>query len=128
MKWPVFVFYTEKFVPMGGITYTFGPLCVILIKPKYKDDEGILNHQMVHVNQHWRMTWLHRAKYKKSDKYRFESEAEAYAAQYGSNPDKKHFDLFVEFMLEKYKLPFAQRTIEGGLLRMIKELDIPAPV
>lgn len=125
---PVFVIYTEKFVSIGAATYVFGPICFIFIKPKFKDDVGLLNHEMVHVKQHWRTSWFHHFKYKDSAKYRFESEAEAYAIQYDSYPDKKHFDIFVELMLEKYGLPFSQHTIEGGLLRQIKELGLPAPV
>lgn len=124
---PVFVFYTDKLVPMGGISYVFGPLCFILIKPKYKDDVGLHDHQMVHIYQHWRSFWVHHFKYNESDKYRFESEVEAYAVQYGAYPDKKHFDLFVEFMLEKYKLAFCKKTIEDSLLREIKKIGLPRP-
>lgn len=117
---PVFVFYTERFVPMGGVNYVFGPLCFILIKPKYKNDKGLHNHEMVHVKQHWRTCWAHFFKYISSDKYRLHSEAEAYAEQYASYPDKKHFDLFVGYMLDKYQLPFCRETIESELNRAIK--------
>ena len=127
---PVFVFYTDKFLPvgMGGNSYVFGPFCFMLIRNEFKHDEGIHNHEMVHVKQHWRTWWLHHFKYSESDKYRFESEVEAYAHQYASYPNKKHFDIFVDFMLDKYNLPFSKDIISSALLRAIKELQLPAPI
>ena len=93
----------------------------------YRDDVGLLNHEMVHVKQHWSTWWAHHFKYKNSDKYRFMSELEAYAEQYGSYPDKEHFDKFVGLMLEKYKLPFCKKTTESELRRKIKKLGYPVP-
>ena len=119
--------YTEKFVGMGGNTYFLGPLCFILIRPKYKNDEGLHNHEMTHVKQHWSTYWMHHFKYKDSDKYRLEAESEAYAVQYGSYPDKRHFDLFVEYMMEKYQLAFCQKTIESSLQREIRNQGHPLP-
>ena len=119
---PIFVFYTELFVPMGGTSYTFGPFCFILIKPKYRNDEGLLNHELTHIKQHWKSYWGHSYKYNNSDKYRYESELEAYAVQYLSYPDKQHFDLFIEFMLEKYKFTYGKRAIEGELKAKLKKL------
>ena len=46
--------YTNKFVLPWAAGTTYGPL--ILIKPEYKDDKGILVHEQEHVKQ-WAM-WL----------------------------------------------------------------------
>ena len=79
---------------------------------------------MVHVKQHWKSFWLHSFKYNSSEKYRLESEVEAYAVQYKSYPDEKHFNLFVEYMMEKYSLGFDKHTIENAFVRELKTQGI----
>ena len=121
---PVLFFYTDRFVKLGAATYFLGPICVILVKPKYKNDKGLHNHEMVHVKQYWKSFWMHTFKYNNSEKYRLESEVEAYAIQYKTYPDEKHFNLFVEYMLEKYSLGFDRHTIENAFVREIKNQGI----
>ena len=54
--------------------------CKIVIRPKYKDDVGIHNHEICHATQYKR-DWFHALKYKFSAKYRLEAELEAYTEQ-----------------------------------------------
>ena len=121
---PVFFIYTDKFIQLGAATYFIGPLCIVLVKPKYRNDKGLHNHEMVHVRQYWKSFWLHTFRYNDSEKYRLQCECEAYAVQYKSYPDEKHFNLFVEYMMEKYSLGFDHHTIENMFIREIKDQGI----
>lgn len=51
---PAPVFYTERLPePTGGCLH--GWLPILLIRPKYSNDEGLHQHQLVHVRQWWFM-------------------------------------------------------------------------
>ena len=52
----------------------------IRIRPKYKDDIGLLEHEKVHVRQFWRMCGFHGLLYW-FKWYRLKSEVEAYRIQ-----------------------------------------------
>ena len=54
--------------------------CIIKIKNKYKNDKGLLEHEIEHANQ-YRNNWFHAIKYKFDRNYRFESELNAYKKQ-----------------------------------------------
>jgi len=77
-------FYTNKLIPsrFAGITYQiwFTPLSVILIRPKYRSDKGLLAHEQTHAKQ-IRHNWLWFLFYNFSKKYRLKYEAEAYRVQ-----------------------------------------------
>ena len=47
MKWP-FIFYTDMFMGTAN-GKAIGP--IILIRPKYKDDYGLYQHELEHVKQ-----------------------------------------------------------------------------
>jgi len=51
------VIYTNWFIPKRFAAYTIGVL--ILIRPKYKNDKGLLEHEKVHVRQflHLKKSW-----------------------------------------------------------------------
>ena len=94
VKWvnwcPVFIIYTEKFLKgYGGHAWLYGPLCFILINPKYREDLGLLHHELTHVEQHHRSWWFHTYNYATCTKYRLESEAEAFAVQLTYAPAEK---------------------------------------
>ena len=68
----------------GGYCYTptipmFGT-CRIVIRPKYKDDVGLLNHELVHMEQYNR-NFFHGILYNLSKSYRYKAELEAYTEQ-----------------------------------------------
>ena len=76
MRWP-FTFYTDDMATWQG-GYAYGP--VIKIRPQYKEDEGIYQHELTHVKQ-WLLTLsLHWALYR-IRRYRLWSEAQAYRKQ-----------------------------------------------
>ena len=61
--------------------YVFGiGSCKIVIRPKYKNDVGLLEHELEHERQ-YKSDWFHAIKYYMSQKYRLECELLAYAKQ-----------------------------------------------
>jgi len=101
-------FYTNKLIPsrFAGITYQiwFTPLSVILIRPKYRSDKGLLAHEQTHAKQ-IRHNWLWFLFYNFSKKYRLKYEAEAYRVQLNYCTDKqKSLDTFATFLSSLYNL------------------------
>ena len=54
---------------------------IVKIRPKYRDDAGLLAHELVHVRQWWRLLILHPILYAWSKRYRLRCEVEAYREQ-----------------------------------------------
>lgn len=83
---PAIVIYNDSLVPekFGGITWVF----FILLREKYKTDQGILEHELVHVRQLYRTLFLSPLIYLRSKKYRLKCEVEAYRKQLSYYPDK----------------------------------------
>lgn len=78
--WPLaLIFYTDSLpVEMGGRTVA----CVVRIRPKYRDDEGLLHHELTHVAQWWSMLGIfHSLLYRFCAWYRLDCEVEAYKVQ-----------------------------------------------
>lgn len=89
------VIYTNYGVRMGGITY--GPL--VLIKPKYKEDRGLLEHELTHTKQFWNpLKWF---------KGKLAWEVEAYREQLKWYPDDRSWQL-AWFIANKYGLDITQ--------------------
>ena len=72
-------FYTDKFLEPWQGAAAFGP--VILIRPKYREDVGLLEHEKMHVKQWWFTLGLHALLYNLSKRYALRAEARAYAEQ-----------------------------------------------
>lgn len=99
------VIYTNKFIPEKFAATTYGP--VVLIRPKYKNDKGLLEHEKVHVWQ-WVMSFgLHSLLYKFSKKYRLEAEVCAYKEQI-KYYSVDNTELFAEFIASKYDLDISK--------------------
>jgi len=101
---PVFVFYTDKFIKPqhGGISIAM--FC--FIRPKYKDDEGLLQHELTHSKQFYRFP-LHLFFYRLFDWYKLKCEVEGYKVQLSYYPhlDRNELiDLFAGFIAERYEL------------------------
>lgn len=99
------VFYTNDFIPSRFGAKTMGP--IILIRPQYKDDKGLLEHEKVHVRQFWSTLGLFGIPYQLSKKYRLKYELEAYKEQL------KYYDtdnkaLFASYLATKYNLDITQ--------------------
>lgn len=71
------VIYTDKVIPKKHDAFNL--FFVILIRPAFKGDEGLLAHELAHTDQVLRTKGLHIIKMRVSKKYRLEAEAEAYA-------------------------------------------------
>lgn len=101
---PAFVFYTEKIKEgFGGVA----KWCRVKIRPKYRDDRGLLEHELTHVKQWYRTLFLHPVLYKFCAKYRLRSEVEAYRVQLRFYPKSRQVALknhFAEAIASKYRL------------------------
>jgi hypothetical protein len=72
------IIYTDRIkTGSAGRTNTF----VIRIRPAYKDDIGLLEHEKIHVSQFWRSFGIHGFWYLLSKSYRLDCEVEAYKKQ-----------------------------------------------
>lgn len=71
--------FTHRFIPKGFDGYTV--FCFALVRPEFKDDIGLIEHEKTHVNQFWRLPFLHGLLYMLSKRYRLKSELEAFRVQ-----------------------------------------------
>ncbi|OPY87923.1 MAG: hypothetical protein A4E72_01405 [Syntrophus sp. PtaU1.Bin208] len=78
------IFYTDR-MPKYSSGCANGP--IIRIRPAYRDDRGLLEHEKVHVKQWWRTFGFHSLLYLCSKKYRLAAEVEAYRVQLRYNPE-----------------------------------------
>ena len=77
---PAIVIYTDRLVPARFAGYNYGP--VIAIRPRCRNDRGLLEHEMVHSRQWWRGLGIgHILGYWLSKSYRLRCEVEAYREQ-----------------------------------------------
>ena len=117
---PVFIIYTDKLsAAVFGGTSKF---CFIKIRPRYKDDIGLLNHELTHVKQFYRLSLLHGILVRFSKKYRLKIELEAYKNQLLSYPveDRERKILyFAKFMSERYDI---DKTVDECYKLLKKEI------
>lgn len=100
-------FYTDKFIPDFAAACARGP--VIFIRPKYKEDKGLLEHEKTHRMQ-WILTLgLHSLFYLFSNTYKLWSEVEAYKKQLQYYSDDRA-DLFAGFIATKYNLNISKEN------------------
>lgn len=84
------VFYTNRLVGKAFAGAARGPF--IFIRPEFKGDQGLLEHERVHVRQFWRTFGLHGLRYRFSRAYRLRAEVEAYRRQLEFSPASRgHF-------------------------------------
>ena len=107
------VLYTNLGIPKRFAGYAVGPL--ILIRPQYRGDEGLLAHERTHVRQFWRSFGLMPLRYWLSRRHRFCSEVEAYQAQMQNNPERVL--LYAKFISDKYGLDVSAETALAALQR-----------
>lgn len=89
---PAFIEYTDDIADKKDAAITSG--CHIKIRPSYRDDVGLLQHELQHVRQFYRrflfMSMTH-----------LEREIEAYRVQLKYYPDDRAY-LFAQFMATSY--------------------------
>ena len=94
------IFYTNRFIPERAAGCARGPF--IFIRPEYKNDIGLIEHEKVHVEQWYRTFGFHSLLYLISKKYRLKSEVEAYKKQLEYSP--READLYALFISTNYNI------------------------
>jgi hypothetical protein len=99
------IIYTNKFIPSRFAARSIGPL--ILVRPKYTGDKGLIEHEKVHVKQYWLTLGLFGIPYNLFKKFRLICEVAAYKEQL------KHYDtdktqLFAYHLATLYNLDITQ--------------------
>lgn len=107
-------FYTDRFVAKGAAGCARGPL--IFIRPQYKDDRGLLEHEKVHRWQWLRTLTLSSWLYKFVPEYRLHAEVEAYKEQAKWYEDDR-LPKFAGFISRNYDLKI---SVENAL-KLLKE-------
>ncbi len=109
---PAFVFYGSKVE--GGKTKGI----FIRINGKYLDDRGLLEHELIHVKQFYKLPFINEFLYTLFKSYRYKCELEAYAEQLNWYPVETFEDKILRFsnmLLQKYRLDFTYERIEKDL-------------
>lgn len=95
------IIYTDHLIPARFAGYTIA--FIILIRPAYRDDAGLLAHEQTHVKQFWRSLGVLPLLYEISKYWRLKLEVEAYRAQKACYPDDRR-PQFAQFLATKYGL------------------------
>ena len=109
------VIYTNKIIPERFAAHTYGPF--VLIRPKYKEDRGLYQHEKTHVKQ-WLRNPLMGLWYNFSPKSRLKYEAEAYAVQLEYYPDNR-LDKFAQLLVDKYELQITLDEARSAILKFL---------
>ena len=117
------VFYTDRFIPkrFGGVL--LAPLPIILIRPKYKGDEGLLQHELQHLEdmvKDWIL--LYCLRYTFSKKWRLHYELRGYWTQLEYSP--QYIRLFARFIATKYRLDISEEKAYSLLQYSDRSRDV----
>ena len=82
MKWYSLKYTNDMDDDQGGYARAW----LVRIRPKYKDDHGLLQHELFHVSQWWKTLGLHSLLNLISKRYRLNSEVGAYKEQLKYEP------------------------------------------
>lgn len=111
---PVPVIWTDRFLASWSGGTSRGFFCII--RPKYKEDRGILEHELTHCKQFYRTLSIHVWLYKFSEKYRLNAEVEAYKKQLEFYADKEFYIGWMAIAIAtKYKLNVSIETVKNLL-------------
>lgn len=117
IKFPALVFYVAKIKDdFAGKTNAF----VVRIKETYKDDKGLLAHEIVHVKQWFLTLGLHSLLYRFSKSYRYLAEIKAYRKQltYVQGNEKSDVALiFAKFISTRYNLNVTKEEAFKDLIK-----------
>jgi len=122
---PISVFYTEK-VKGGFAGVSYGPW--IKMRPEYKDDNPLLQHELTHCKQWYRTFGIHGwLVLFGNKKHIFESEVEAYAVQASLQPELmilSRVDLYATFISTKYGLNVTKDEAKEALMGKLETMGI----
>jgi hypothetical protein len=88
---------------------------VVTIRPECKSDEGLLQHELVHVWQFYRTFGIHSILYKFIEKYRLSCEIEAYKKQLKYSPD------YLLYYAERVATMYDIKITKKEVLMLLKE-------
>ena len=101
---PVLVFYTEN-IKSNFAGLAAGPF--IFIKEKYREDKGLLRHEIKHSKQFYITLGIGSLLYKFNAKVRYLAEVGCYKEQLKFSPDskkKRHAEIYADFIINRYGL------------------------
>ena len=108
------VIYSNFPIPKGFAGITLGPF--IFIRPKYKADKGLLEHEKVHVRQFWQMFPFFHWFYLFDKVARLNLELEAYREQLKWCENKEaSADHFAERIANGYRLNVDRAKVKAAL-------------
>ena len=91
----------------------------IRIRPEYKNDKGLMEHELVHIAQFWHCPLFHGLLYLSCSSYRLNCEVEAYREQlkyapaiYNSGYYRK---LYASYIAHDYGLDITEAEAENKL-------------
>ncbi len=115
IKWiykfiPVLIIFSDKLLPESASAYSY--VVVVVIRPRERDNELILAHELIHCRQFFRTLGLHAPLYYFSKKYRLKAELEAYRVQVAAKGYSDTIIAWVVRMLrENYDLSMSGKEI-----------------
>lgn len=102
----------------------FNKPCVIKIRPKYKDDLGLLKHEVKHVEQ-FNADYFYGLKYKFLKSFRYKTEIAAYTEQIKEYryTDVTQAKWIIDALCYKYNLGVNKDTINKDIIKVIRRLN-----
>ncbi len=107
------IIFTDSFIPTRFAGYTIGPFN--LIRPKYKNDIGLIEHEKTHSKQFWNTLGVAMLLYTFSKTYRYKYELEAYRVQLKYSPDAAA--KFANMLANCYNLQISETKALADLLK-----------
>lgn len=108
---PISTFIPKRF---AAVVFAF----IIFVRPAYKNNQALIEHEKVHVRQFWRTFCTHPIWYNFNKAYRLRSEVEGYAVQIkvretlGKSPD---FERYAKYISKHYNLDVSAEEAEALL-------------
>lgn len=98
--------------------------CTIIIKPKYKDDMGLLKHELKHEEQ-FKNNMFHSLRYKFNRSYRLECELEAYKEQIKEYKYKniEQCSWIIDALVNKYDLKVTVKFVVKKIEEILREIN-----
>lgn len=102
----------------------FSNKCYIKILSKYKNDTGLLKHELKHVEQFYR-EWFYNIRYKFSKTFRYRMELEAYTEQIMEYKytNTNQCNWVVESLINKYSLDKSKEDVIMDIALILKEIN-----
>jgi len=110
--------YTDEMPANAG---GYAKAWFVRVRPKYKDDKGILFHELYHVGRWWKYGLIGLLLYKFTQKWRLNEEVGAYREQLKyapatSNPGY-YRDMYAGFIADNYGLDVSK----GEVLKLLTQ-------